>query len=143
VDFLDLRDGDLPLCDGDSCYQDPRVIELERRMQSADAYVFAAPVYTYDLNAASKNVLELAGGAMQGKAVGFVMAAGGFGSYMSSMAFANSLMLDFRCVIVPRFVYAVGKHFEGGRVVDPQIQKRQADFAADLMRLAAGLGEQA
>ena len=69
---------------------------LEKRMQAADAFVIAAPVYTYDLNAAAKNVLELAGGAMEGKTVGFVLAAGGFGSYMSAMGFANSLMLDSR-----------------------------------------------
>ena len=37
-------------------------------------------------------------------------------SYMSVMAYANSLMLDFRCVIIPRFVYATGSAFaEGSR----------------------------
>ena len=38
--------------------------------------------------------------------MGFICAAGGKGSYMSPMSFMNSLMLDSRCIIIPRFVYA-------------------------------------
>jgi hypothetical protein len=40
-----------------------------------------------------------------------ICAAGGGSSYMSVMGLANSLMLDFRCLIIPRFVYAKGDDF--------------------------------
>ncbi len=56
-------------------------------------------------------MIELAGSAWEDKIVGFLCAAGGMSSYMSVMAYANSLMLDFRCVIIPRFVYATGDIF--------------------------------
>jgi hypothetical protein len=43
---------------------------------------------------------------------------------MSVMSFANSLMLDFRCWIVPRFVYATGGDFEGDTIKSPEINNR-------------------
>ena len=49
----------------------------------------------------------MAGRAFTGKPVGFVCAAGGRSSYMAVLGLANSLMLDFRCLIVPRFVASV------------------------------------
>ncbi len=64
------------------------------------------PVYNYDVNAVAKNFIELMGeDALGNKTVGFMLSAGGGGSYMAVMPFANSLMLDFRCWIVPRFLY--------------------------------------
>ena len=60
---------------------------------------------------------------------------------MSIMALANSLMLDFRCVIVPRFVYATGRDFAGDCITGPQIAERTAGLAATLARLAGRLAE--
>ena len=37
---------------------------------------------------------------------------------MSPMSFANSLMLDFRCIIIPRFVYADKTCFNNGDIND-------------------------
>ena len=56
--------------------------------------------------------MELTGRAWTNKIVGFILAAGGKGSYMSALPFMNSLMLDFRCLIIPRFVYAEGSLFD-------------------------------
>ena len=72
----------------------------------------AAPVYNYDVSASAKNMIELTGSAWEDKIVGFLCAAGGMSSYMSVMAYANSLMLDFRCVVIPRFVFATGDAFD-------------------------------
>lgn len=43
------------------------------------------------------------------------------------MSVANSLMLDFRIIIVPRFVYATGDTSSGGDVKDPEVKRRVAD----------------
>jgi len=40
------------------------------------------------------------------------------------MPFANSLMLDFRCWIVPRFVYAIGDDFSDEGLVNQDIDQR-------------------
>jgi FMN reductase len=57
-------------------------------------------------------------------------------SFMSVMSLANSLMLDFRSVIVPRFVYATGEAFAGGRIASREV----ADRVAELARATARLG---
>lgn len=135
-DSLDLRDLDLPLCDGGSAYGHQNTQLLQSSFADADAVVLAVPIYNYDINAAAKNAIELAGRNLTDKVVGFLCAAGGDRSYMSVMAVANSLMLDFRTIIVPRFVYAGGEEIPKGGEVGPAIQERIAKFGDEFQRLA-------
>ena len=65
-----------------------------------------------------------------------MLAAGGQGSYMSGMGLANSLMLDFRCIIVPRFIYATGDAFEGDHLADEEIQDRVKLLVEETLRIA-------
>jgi hypothetical protein len=58
---------------------------------------------------------------------------------MSLMPLANSLMLDFRCLIVPRFVYATGGDFADGRVTSQKIAGRVAQLASETLRLGTAL----
>ena len=60
---------------------------------------------------------------------------------MSVMSIANSLMLDFRCVIVPRFVYATGSAFRDGAVSDKKLAGRIDELANDLVRFAKALSD--
>ena len=55
------------------------------------------------------------------------------------MGLANSLMLDFRCVIVPRFIYATGDKFEGNQLADDEIQARVHLLVDETIRMADGL----
>jgi NAD(P)H-dependent FMN reductase len=110
--IIDLREFVLPLCDGEAAYSHPHVTTLASLIKSARVIVVATPIYNYDANAAAKNLLELTGSAWENKTVGFLCAAGGGSSYMSIMGLANSLMLDFRCLIIPRFVYAKKEDFD-------------------------------
>jgi FMN reductase len=48
---------------------------------------------------------------------------------MSIMALANSLMLDFRCVIVPRFVYAQPSDFDNTGIREDAVRERVAQCA--------------
>jgi NAD(P)H-dependent FMN reductase len=139
VQFLDLREHALPWCDGDAAYRDPVIGPVRALIAGADAIIVATPIYNYDGNAALKNLIELTGRAWENKAVGFLCAAGGQRSYMSIMGLANSLMLDFRNVIVPRFVYATGDAFADGRLVDPEQIRRVAELARMTARLGSAL----
>ena len=58
---------------------------------------------------------------------------------MSIMATANSLMLDFRSVIVPRFVYAVSADFINDEAVDDAIRARIAAQNSMVLKLAEAL----
>lgn len=135
AELVDLRQTALPMCDGGKAYQHENVGPLATKISSAGPILLAVPVYNYDANAAAKNLIELTGRAWTGKVVGFICAAGGQGSYMSIMSLANSLMLDYRCLIVPRFVYATGDHFEEGGAPGEAIIRR----TDELCQAAVGL----
>ncbi len=101
--------------------------------------IVAAPVYNYDVSASAKNMIELTGSAWEDKIVGFLCAAGGMSSYMSVMAYANSLMLDFRCVVIPRFVFATGDAFDDESVKNREISQRIEQVATEMIRFATAL----
>lgn len=136
VTAFDLRELDIPFCDG-AAAQAPA--EVRMAIEAADAILIAVPIYNFDVNAAAKNLIELTGRAWNHKIVGFLCAAGGHSSYMSIMALANSMMLDFRCLIVPRFVYAPPGAVEGERIVDHDIDHRIAQLCDETVRLANAL----
>ena len=138
-DWIDVREMDLPLCDADKCYAMPGSQKLSAEIEAADGILVAAPVYNFDVAAAAKNMIELTGSAWEDKIVGFLCAAGGQGSYMSVMSYANSLMLDFRCVIIPRFVYATGDAFDGDEVTDKKVVQRIEQVADELVRFTTAL----
>lgn len=48
-------------------------------------------------------------------------------------------MLDFRSIIVPRFVYATGAAFAEGRIGDEDILRRVAELARMTARLSIAL----
>lgn len=135
VTWCDLRDLPLPLCDGAGAYGDPNVTRIREILLEASAVIIATPIYNYDSTAAMKNLIELTGVAWENRVVGFLCAAGGMSSYMSIMSLANSLMLDFRSVIVPRFVYATGESFAGGQIIDVEQVRRVAELARTTVRL--------
>ena len=137
--LVDLRESPLPMCDGGAAYQHENVAPLAAAISGADPILLAIPVYNFDANAAAKNLIELTGRAWTGKVVGFLCAAGGQGSYMSVMSLANSLMLDFRCLIVPRFVYATGDHFDEGGVANDEIIVRSQELCQTAVSLAEAI----
>ena len=137
--WIDTSEMDLPLCDGDKCYGMPGSKKLSAAIEAADGILVAAAVYNYDVAAVAKNMIELTGSAWNEKVVGFLCAAGGAGSYMSAMGYANSLMLDFRCVIIPRFVFATRDAFDGDKITDKKTTKRVEQLAKDLIRFTQAL----
>ena len=137
--WLDISELELPLCDADACYTKPGSRNVSKAIGAADGILLATPVYNYDVAATAKNLVELTGSAWEEKVVGFLCAAGGMNSYMSVMAFANSLMLDFRSVIIPRFVYATGRAFEGDELKDKEVGQRIEELADELVRFTKAL----
>ena len=138
-DYVDMRTKPLPLCDGDQAYADANVQEMSAAVGNAQGIILAVPIYNFDANAVAKNLVELTGRAWTGKVVGFLCAAGGQGSYMSIMALANSLMLDFRCIVVPRFVYATGESFRNDAIADADLAKRVDELADVTLKFATAL----
>jgi len=141
VEWIDLREHHLPLCDGGASYNLPEVQAMRAKIAAADGVVLAIPVYNYSCNSVAKNLIELTGSAWDNKVVGFLYAGGSNKSYMSPMSLIASLMLDFRVVVLPRFVYATEEDFEGEQIVDTDLLGRIAELSKYLvwvtMRLMA------
>jgi FMN reductase len=138
-DFIDLQGMDLPFAGAAGSWEHPDTAKLTEHLAAAEAILMAVPIYTYDVNAAAKNVAELCGGEFENKVVGFLCSAGGMGSYMSVMAFANSLMFDFRSWVVPRFVYATKEAMDDGKISDPKLAERIKELCSELLHAAKGL----
>lgn len=126
VTFCDLRAYNVPMCNGlggeNSHYADPHVKTMHDIVDRAHSIILATPIYNYAVAASLKNLIELTGtaygdtltgNAWRNKLVGFLLGAGTPLSYMSGMSVANSLMLDFACLIYPKFVHATRGDFDG------------------------------
>lgn len=139
TELIDLRDMQLPFCDADQCYANPNVVEISAKIKNASAVILATPIYNYNICSSAKNLIELTGQSWTSKVVGFACAAGGRSSYMTIMGLANSLMLDFRSFIVPRFVYVTGEHFEGNQLTDEDALQRVEQMVKEVVRVSARL----
>jgi NAD(P)H-dependent FMN reductase len=114
------------------------VATLTARVKAARVIIVATPIYNYDANAATKNLIELTGKAWEDKTVGFLCAAGGGSSYMSIIGLANSLMLDFRCLVIPRFVYAKGNDFTAEKRPGTELAERIRQLAVVSTKIRNG-----
>ncbi len=138
--LLDLRELTLPLCGPQDSFTHPNSVRALELVSAAECLIVSTPIYNYDANAVAKNFVELTGKGWKNKVVGLMCAAGGHASRMSIMALASSLMLDFRCVIVPRFVYATGQAFApDGTIGDAEILARIAQCARTTAKLSTAV----
>lgn len=112
VDYIDLCDVDFSLCDGGAAYSHPDVSKYKQLLENCSGVFIAAPIYNYDVNAALKNFIEMTGQSWKETVVGLSFYAGGERSYMSPLSLINSLILDFRCLILPNYVYVSDKSAE-------------------------------
>ena len=139
VEFFDLQENPLPMCDGDECYDLPEVLDFREKVKNAKGIIMAIPVYNYNVSSGAKNAVELGGRMLYDKIFGFICAAGGKSSYMSVMSLANSLMIDFRCYVIPKFVYATKHDFEDNKIENSEIKERLKELGDELIRVAKAL----
>lgn len=138
TDLLDLAETPLPQCDGAACYGDPAVKAATARLDVAQAVIFCVPIYNHQPNAAAKNFVELSNDGWHGQVVGCAANAGGERSYLAPLTLLNCLMVDHRCLIVPRFVYVTGADFgaDGALLSPGEASTRLAALASDVLKLA-------
>ena len=144
VALIDLRDHSIEFAGSSTAWDVPDAKKIAGVIRESSAVLLAAPIYNWDVNAAAKNLLEVSSRAWDHKVVGFMCVAGGQSSYMSVMGLANSLMLDFRCLIVPRFVYATGNDFADDRqptmsIGSEAIRSRVTELAETTVNLAVAV----
>ena len=136
VELIDLQDYPLPFCDAATVHDDPNAVRLRKQILESDAILVTTAIYNYNISSSLKNLVELTHSAWSDKLIGFACAAGGSRSYMSIMSFANSLLLDYRCWVIPRFVYATTEHFDRGELIDDEIHDRLIQLVKTAIRMA-------
>jgi FMN reductase len=139
IELIDLREYPLPLCDGGMTTLDANAQTLARKIAESDGVIIACPVYNFNLSSSVKNLIELTGNVWHDKVVAIVCATGGDASYMAHMGIANSLMLDFRCVVVPRFVHANEIEVTPERIVSAETKRRMDEVVTLFLRIARAL----
>jgi NAD(P)H-dependent FMN reductase len=138
---IDLRDFPLAWCDGEASFSQPQVEQLTAALRDSTAFILASPIYNYDVSAALKNMIEHVGGELTDKVVGFMGAAGGQRSYMAPLQFLNSLMLDFRSLLVPRFVYASRESFQDGILAEEGLRERVKELVLHTHQLSQAISK--
>ncbi len=114
---------------------------MATRISEAHGVLMAVPIYNFQSGSSAKNLIELTGKAWENTVAGFICAAGGQGSYMSIMTMANSLMLDFRTFVIPRFVYATGDQVNVDGQIDEEIEHRIQEQAEQLLHVTTRIVE--
>ena len=149
VTRLDLRDTPLPAFDDDQSYRHPNVHLYRRAIEAADGVLLALLVYNWATGSAAKNLIELTDShsTTRGltavwfdKIVTFLVAGGLMHSYTAHHPLALGLMTDFKCIVNPYHVYAIGSDWNDDELASP-VQERLNKTLVVAVELAEKLGQ--
>ena len=137
VEILDLREMNLPFCNGGDEYPHyPDVLKLRDTVKEADGLILATPEYHGSVSGVMKNALDLMSFEhLSDKVVGMVSVLGG----QSNSNALNDLRIIMRWVhawVIPEQI-AVGQAWqafnEEGKLLDEKLSKRFDQFAQSLV----------
>ena len=137
VELLDLREMNLPFCNGGDDYPDyPDVARLQETVKQADGLILATPEYHGSISGVLKNALDLMGfEELSGKVAGLISVLGG----QSNSNALNDLRVIMRWVhgwVIPEQI-AVGQAWKAfgpdGKLLDESLSKRFDQFAQSLV----------
>jgi FMN reductase len=137
VEILDLRQMQLPFCDGGTEYpQYPDVKKLQDTVGNADGLILVSPEYHGSISGVLKNTLDLMSfDQLSGKVTGFITILGG----QSNSNALNDLRIILRWVhawSIPEQI-AIGQAWQAftpeGKLTDEKLSKRFDQFAQSLV----------
>jgi FMN reductase len=137
VEILDLREMNLPFCNGGDEYPEyPDVARLKESVKQADGLILATPEYHGSISGVLKNALDLMGfEELSGKVAGLISVLGG----QSNSNALNDLRVIMRWVhgwVIPEQI-AVGQAWkafsEDGKLLDEALSKRFDQFTQSLV----------
>ena len=137
TEILDLREMELPFCDGGEDYPAyPDVIRLRETVQEADGLILATPEYHGSVSGVLKNALDLMSfDQLSGKVTGLISVLGG----QSNSNALNDLRVIMRWVhgwVIPEQI-AIGQSWkafgEDGKLLDEKLSQRFDQFAVSLV----------
>ncbi|MEO8872090.1 MAG: NADPH-dependent FMN reductase [Candidatus Kapaibacterium sp.] len=148
IDFLDLVDLDLPMCDAreDDASYPASVHAFRARVAEAQGIILGTPEYHNSLTGALKNALDLCSRTeLEHKMVGVIGVAGGSMGATNSVNHLRTIMRSVGAWVVPHQVSIghAGRVFYGPDGLDPEYKTRLEKLGADVTKfarlLAAGI----
>jgi FMN reductase len=143
VEILDLRQMNLPFCNGTDEYLDyPDVERLRQSVSQADGLILATPEYHGGVSGVLKNALDLMSFKhLSGKVTGLISVLGG----QANSNALNELRVIMRWVhawVIPEQV-GIGQAWQAftpeGKLADEKLSQRFDQFAASLVQTAEKL----
>ncbi len=140
--LIDLRDFDLPFCDGSGKEADryPDVLRLRKEVAQAQGIILGTPDYHGSFSGVLKNALDLMGfQEFAGKVVGLVGVAGGALGAVNALNDLRKVGRSLHAWVVPHQVAIpqAWKHFHSdGTLDDPEYQKRLQEVGEEVARFA-------
>jgi FMN reductase len=140
-EILDLREMQLPFCDGGSEYPGyPDVATLRAKVKAADGLILATPEYHGSVSGVLKNALDLMSFEhLSGKVTGLISVLGG----QSNSNALNDLRIIVRWVhgwVIPEQI-AIGQAWQAfdpsGELRDEKLEERFDQFAQSLVNSSA------
>jgi FMN reductase len=137
AEIIELKDLQLPFCDGGDEYPDyPDVEILREKVKAADGLILATPEYHGSVSGVLKNALDLMSFEhLSGKVAGLISVLGG----QSNSNALNDLRVIIRWVhgwVIPEQV-AIGQAWQAfdseGKLTDKKLAKRFDSFAQSLV----------
>lgn len=137
VQVLDLKEMNLPFCDGGSDYPDyPDAEVLQTTVKAADALILSTPEYHGSVSGVIKNALDLMGfEELSGKVTGFISVLGG----QPNSNALNDMRVIMRWVhawTIPEQI-AIGQAWNAfdseGQLKDEKLSQRFDEFAKSLV----------
>ena len=137
VDILDLREMQLPFCNGGDEYPDYPDVEIMReKVKAADALILATPEYHGSVSGVMKNALDLMSFEhLSGKVTGMISVLGG----QSNSNALNELRIIIRWVhgwVIPEQI-AIGQAWNAfdqeGKIKDDKLSQRLDAFVLSLL----------
>ncbi len=137
IEVLDLRQMNLPFCDGKDEYPDyPDVARLQTAVRAADGLILVTPEYHGSVSGVLKNALDLMSfEQLDGKVAGLISVLGG----QANSNALNDLRVIMRWVhawVIPEQI-AIPESWKAfsseGKILDEKISQRFDEFAQSLV----------
>lgn len=141
LDFetLDLRSLKMEFCDGRSLADyNADMQKAYRLLESAQAFIFAMPVYCWSVSGVVKNLIDITAGALENKVAGILCNAGGDRSFMASAELVKVLYYESGVMTVHPIVYTTYEDFADGKLIAEKPLAKIPTMVDALMKQLAG-----
>lgn len=145
TELIDLRQLQLPFCNGAECYPDyPDVEKLRQSVQSATGLLLATPEYHGNISGVLKNALDLLEEEhLSGKIVGLIAVVGGVHS-TNALNAMRLICRQLHCWVLPEqlVIPYVEESFDlDGGLKDKELEERLDQLVEHLVKASHKLGQ--